>query len=359
MYQSEHTDCQLFDDPMKYYMVMLDDINSAKKYVFVEMYKFTHTGIGIRFRDALVAAAARGVEVKVLIDSWGGSAIPDTFFSSLTKAGGEVRFFQKIKINIDIFTRSHRRNHRKLIIIDDCISYIGSSNISDYNLIWRESVLRITGSIAVKFKKIFKIDFNAYNKYFRYKRSLTRIIRHGDYEILRDVPSVTRQKIKKRFEHVIKSAINEVIIATPYFLPGFVLRKALMDAANRGVEVKVIIPKRSDIRLVDLLHGRYLKLLHNNNIKFLYFTLHNLHAKMMIVDKKIFSIGSPNFDYRSFRYMHEIVLFGSNVQITALISKYLEDTMKLCEPFDYHAWQKRPRIQKLFEWIILPIRHLM
>jgi len=128
---------------------------------------------------------------------------------------------------------------------------------------------------------------------------------------LRDVPSVTRQKIKSRFEHVIKNAISEVTIATPYFLPGFNLRKVLMDAANRGVEVKVIIPKRSDIRLVDLLHGRYLKLLHNNNIKFLYYSLHNMHAKMMIVDKKILLYRLAKFCITGVsRYMHEIVLFG-------------------------------------------------
>jgi len=356
---SENPDYQLFDDPMRYYNEMLNDIHGSQKYVYLQMYKFSHQTIGIKFRDALASAARRGVEIKVLIDSWGGNAIPENFFAELINAGGEVRFFEKIKINFDFFTRSHRRNHRKLLIIDNNISYIGSSNISDYNLIWRESMLRMTGAIAVKFKKIFQMDFKSYKRYFRYKRSLTRVIRHGDVEILRDAPSVTRQKIKKRFEHIIRNAISEVVIATPYFLPGFNLRKVLMDAANRGVDVKVIIPKRSDIRMVDILHGRYLKMLHNNNIRFLYFNLHNLHAKLLLVDKKIFSIGSPNFDYRSFRYMHEIVLLGSNPQISSMINTYLEDTAKFCTPFDYEAWKRRPGIQKFFEWVLLPLRHLL
>jgi cardiolipin synthase len=282
MAKSDHTNYQLFDDPIRFYNVILDDIASAKKYVFIQMFKFSHQAMGMKFRDSLTAVALRGVEVKLLIDSWGGSSFPYNFFDELVSAGGEVRFFEKIKINIDIFTRSHRRNHRKLIIIDDIISYIGSSNISDYNLIWRESMLRIYGSIAVKFKKVFNQDFSAYKKYFRYKESFTRIIRHGDMEILRDSPSVTRQKIKKRYEEVIKNALKEVIIVTPYFLPGFNLRKVLMDAANRGVEVKVIIPKRSDIRMVDILHGRYLEILNNSNVKFLYFTKHNLHAKLLL-----------------------------------------------------------------------------
>lgn len=348
-----------FDDPMKYYNAMLDDIMAARKYVFIETYKFGHQTIGIKFRDALTAVAKLGVEVKVLIDSWGGSSIPDYFFNELKAAGGEVRYFQKIKINIDFFTRSHRRNHRKLIIIDDKISYIGSSNLTDYNLIWCESVLRITGRIATKFKKVFYQDFKIYNKYIRYRSLYTRVIRFNDFEILRDVPSISRQKIKKRYEHLFKNAKSEIIIESPYFLPGFFLRKEMMDAANRGVEVKVIIPRHSDVRLVNILHGRYLDMLYNNNIKFLYFARHNLHAKIVVVDNETFCIGSPNFDYRSFRYMHEIVLTGKNKNVFDQIRRHVDKTLAMCEPFDYEAWRRRPTIQKFAEWLILPFRHLL
>jgi len=338
---------------------MLDDIKAAKKYVFIETYKFGHQTIGIKFRDALTAIAKKGVEVKLLIDSWGGSAIPDDFFDPLKAAGGEVRLYQKIKINIDFFTRSHRRNHRKITIIDDDISWMGSSNLTDYNMIWRESMLRMKGDIAIKFKKVFYQDFKIYNKYIRYRRFYTRIIHHNDFEILRDVPSISRQKIKKRYQHLFKKAQSEIIIESPYFLPGFFLRKAMIDAANRGVEVKVIIPKHSDVRLVNILHGRYLEMLHINNIKFLYFNQHNLHAKIILIDNEIFSVGSPNFDYRSFRYMHEIVLIGRNSTIRNLIRTHINETMSVCEPFDYKAWMRRPAIQKFFEWLILPLRHLL
>ncbi len=338
---------------------MLDDIMAANKYVYIETYKFAHQTIGVKFKDVLTRVAKLGVEVKILIDSWGGSAIPDDFFDDLKQAGGEVRFFQKIKINIDFFTRSHRRNHRKLIIIDDVISYIGSSNLTDYNIIWRESVLRIKGDIAKQFKKVFYQDFKIYNKYIRYRSLYTRIIRQGDCEILRDVPSISRQKIKKRYKHLFRHAKREIIIESPYFLPGFFLRKEMMDAANRGVEVKVIIPKHSDVRLVNILHGRYLEMLHNNNIKFLHFNQYNLHAKLLLIDDETFVLGSPNFDYRSFRYMHEIVLVGKNPHIKTLIRNHMEETMKLCEPFDYEAWKRRPTLQKFAEWLILPFRHLL
>jgi cardiolipin synthase A/B len=348
-----------YDDPMKYYNAMLDDILAAQKHVFIETYKFGHQSIGIKFRDALTHAANKGVEVKLLIDSWGGSSIPVSFFDDLKAAGGQVRFFQKIKINVDFFTRSHRRNHRKITIIDNNICYIGSSNLTDYNIIWRESMLRIHGEIAVKFKKVFYQDFKIYNKYIRYRSLYTRIIRQDDCEILRDVPSISRQKIKNRYEHLIKNAKSEIVIESPYFLPGFFLRKAMIDAANRGVEVIVIIPKHSDVRLVNILHGRYLKMLHNNNIKFLYFTQHNLHAKIILIDNEIFSVGSPNFDYRSFRYMHEIALIGKNTQTVQMIRNHIDETIALSEPFNLDSWQRRPALQKLFEWMILPFRHLL
>ncbi len=359
MVDATNTGYIFFDDPIKYYNAMLDDVLAAKEYVYIETYKFGHQTIGIKFRDAITQKAREGVEIKVLVDSWGSSSLPNDFFDDLKAAGGQVRVFQKIKINFDFFTRGHRRNHRKLLLIDDKITYLGSSNLTEYNIIWRESMLRIVGGIVHEFKKIFFQDFIIYNKYIRYKRRLTQSLHFKTCEIVRDVPSVTRQKIKKRYELLIRGAIKEIIIETPYFLPGFKLRKALINAANRGVTVKVIIPQNSDVRMVNILHGRYLKMLHNHNIQFLYFQKHNLHAKILLFDNKIFSIGSPNFDYRSFRYMHEIALIGSKPEITSLIKQHIAETIELCKPFDYEAWLRRPMIQKLFEWLLLPLRHLL
>ena len=359
MIDTLNTDFILFDDPIKYYDAMLDDILAAEKYVYIETYKFGHQTIGMKFRDAITRKAKEGVEVKVLVDSWGSSALPDNFFDELIEYGGEVRFFQKIKINIDFFTRSHRRNHRKLLLIDDRITYMGSSNLTEYNIIWRESMIRIVSDIVYEFKKVFFQDFKIYNKYIRYRSSLTKTLLYKNCEIIRDVPSVTRQKIKKRYEKIIRSAISEIVIETPYFLPGFNLRKELIGAANRGVDVKVIIPQNSDVRMVNILHGRYLKILHKHNIQFLYFQTHNLHAKILLIDNKIFSIGSPNFDYRSFRYMHEIALVGSRPEIAAMIQKHIKKTIEFCKPFDYEAWKRRPVIQKFFEWLLLPLRHLL
>ncbi|RLD82141.1 MAG: hypothetical protein DRJ15_02430 [Bacteroidetes bacterium] len=348
-----------YDDPWQYYNAMLEDISAAKKSICIETYKYGGGNIGERFRDVLTRKAKEGVEIKILIDSWGGQ-VSHSFFKDLESHGGEVRFFMKIRFFWDFFTKNHRRNHRKLLLIDDHISYIGSSNIAGHSLNWCESVLRMEDSdLHAKFMKIFFDDFNNYNRYIFNKPGLTRLIRSGDYEIIRDVPSITRQNIKKHYENMIKNARQRVVIETPYFLPGFLLRKTMTDAVKRGVDVTVIIPKNSDVHMVDMVRGRYLGMLHKSGVNFRMFLPHNLHSKLLLIDGKTFSLGSANFDYRSFRYQHEIILAGSDKEIVGQLKTHISNCLANSSPFDYDEWLKRPFIQRFFEWIYLPFRHLM
>ncbi len=157
----------------------------------------------------------------------------------------------------------------------------------------------------------------------------------------------------------VKEAKKRILIETPYFLPGFYLRKVLMEAAQRGVEVVVIIPKRSDINLIDILRNKYLGPLYQKGIKFNFYEHNNLHAKLMLVDDKTFALGSSNFDYRSFRYMYEIMIFGHNKEITSQIKIHIYKTLQNSSLFNYSAWKKRPLINKFFEWLLLPFRHLL
>jgi len=348
-----------YDDPWQYYNAILEDISAASKSIYIESYKFGAGNIGERFRDVLTKKAKEGVEVKLLLDSW-GAQVSHSFFRDLEKCKGEVRFFMKIRFFWDFFTKNHRRNHRKIILIDDKISYVGSTNISGHSLNWCESVLRLENpDLNIQLAKIFHDDFSNYNRYVFNKPELTRLMRSGDYEIVRDVPSITRQKIKKRFESLIKGAKQRIVIETPYFLPGFILRKTLIDAVKRGVDVTVIIPKNSDVHMVDLVRGRYLGMLHKSGVKFRMFLPHNLHAKLMLVDGKTFTLGSANFDYRSFRYQMEIILVGKDTEVIKQIKDHISSCLNNSEPFDYDYWLKRPFMQRFFEWLYLPFRHLM
>ena len=350
----------VIDDPLKFYNLMINDIVGAKKYVYLETYKFANDYIGIKFRDAFTRKAQEGVEVKILIDSWGRGPVSESFFEELIGFGGQVKFFEKIKINSDIFTRGHRRDHRKMLVNDDQIFYMGSMNITGYNLNWRELALRGTGGLTLLFKKIFHQNFEAFNPYnIAHKLAYTRKLKLGDFELVRDVPSIPIQRLKKRYVRLIRSAESSVVIETPYFLPGFLLRKAMIDASKRGVEVTVIMPKHSDVRMIDILRNKYLGLLSKNKVNLLFYGPHNLHAKLLMIDDRIFSISSANFDYRSFRYQYEIALIGKEIDIVRQLQDHVAETIRHSETFDYEAWYNRPLIEKIFEGILVPFRHLL
>jgi cardiolipin synthase len=351
---------RVIDDTFQLYNLMLSDIVQATEYILLETYKFANDHMGERFRDALTKKAKEGVKVRILIDSWGKGPISENFFTELIKHGGELKFFEKIKINSDLFTRGHRRDHRKLLVIDDKISYLGSANITGYNLNWRELALRTEGDLALALKTVFTETYEAFNPYIiSNKLTFTRTIYQGDFEIIRDVPSLPLQRIRKKYAHMIKQAKKSVVIETPYFLPGYNLRKALMDAAKRQVDVKIIMPKNSDVRMIDILRNKYLGLLDRNNVKIFFYGPYNLHAKMMLVDDSVFSISSANFDYRSFRFQYEVALIGYDQSIVDQLQKHVEETLKSSEAFIYDLWARRSWVEKFFEWLLTPFRHLL
>ena len=346
-----------FDDPLKMYNSMLEDIEHAESSIVIETYKYGNDQIGIKFRDILTKKARLGVKIQILIDSW-GAYVSESFFSEIIKHGGEVRFFKKIRLGIDFFTKNHRRNHRKLIIIDDSITYISSANIAAYALNWRESSLRIVGNMALPFKEAFNASYKIYNKYIYDKLSASKSLFYDGFEIIRDIPSTVFQSTRKKYLELIKTAKKEIIIETPYFLPGSYMRKALMEASHRGVKVKIIMPLHSDVNVVDMLRNRYLGEMFQNDVEILFYTPRNLHAKVFIIDKTYFIIGSSNFDYRSFRFMHEINLLGKDKKIMNLLETHINETISECSPFEYKKWAERPIIQKIFEHLLIPFRHL-
>ncbi len=348
---------RVYDDPMDFYSAMLKDIDQASNYIYLETYRIGNDSIGKKFRDALTRKVKEGVEVKIMIDSW-GSQVSSQFFSDLIRNGGEVRFFKKIIFTFDFFTKNHRRNHRKMMVIDDDITYIGSANITGYSLNWREMVIRMTGGITIPFRKTFFDSWKIYNKYIFNKLSYKKTIYYQGFDIVQDIPSIYRQMIKKKYELLVRLSEKEVIIETPYFVPGFILRKELMEAAKRGVNVNIIVPIHSDVNSVDILRSKYLGALYKAGVKIFFYTRDNLHAKCMVVDNEIFSIGSANVDYRSFRYMHEIALFGTEPEIIRQVNRHLSGTLANCVEFSYEKWLRRPRIERFFAWLLVPFRHL-
>lgn len=366
-YKEKHWQADVFSENLRLFNSIYNDIENAKKFVYIETYKFGKDTFGIKFRDILTRKSKEGVQIKLLIDAWGGS-VNESFFEELIAYGGEVRLFRKIEWGLRFFNKNHKRDHRKIIVIDDHISYVGSANFTDYSINWRELNMRMTGSIAYGFKKVFLENWAIYNKRLidnlpkqklqRFLSKYSHPITFENFEILRDVPSTIIQPLKRRYVNMINSARYQIIIETPYFLPSKSLRRSLIIAARNGVDIKVVIPKHSDVSAVDLIRNRYLGKMYANGIKIYLYNPRNLHAKLMLIDDQVFAIGSPNFDYRSFRFQYEVALIGKDPEIIKKLQHHSAETLNDSEEFDFDAYLKRSMFDKILERILVPFRHL-
>ncbi|MEG1556612.1 MAG: phosphatidylserine/phosphatidylglycerophosphate/cardiolipin synthase family protein [Bacteroidales bacterium] len=346
----------LFASPESWISELLIDIQQAKKYIYIETFRLNEDAVGKLLYHALLDRIKDGIDIKIIVDSWGTRKT--AMFDNMRNAGIKIRFFKKIVLTLALFKNNHERNHRKIIAIDDQISYIGSANFTEHSLKWRESILRIEGKITPIFKRIFLDNFQSYKKRF-ITRKYYKTIHYNEFDIIREKPSIGYQQTRKYFIHLINRAKKTLTIVTPYFLPGKSIRNQLAKAVKRGVTVTIIIPKNSDVKTADSLRNLYLGNLYMQGVNIQYFKNENIHAKVIMADDDLFSIGSSNFDYRSFRYMYEINLSGKNVSIASLIKEYIEDTLKNCEPFNYTKWSLRSPLQKLYGIILIPFRKLL
>ncbi len=350
-------DACLMGDPLDIYHSMLNDIENAQHSIYLETFRFENDPIGIKFRNLLSKKAKQGLEINILVDDW-GTSVSEKFFKEIIYFGGHVKYFKKLRLALNFFSVNHERDHRKLLIIDDKISYISSINVTNYNLNWRESALRIKGDLSISLKEVFLQNFHLKNSYKFDKRKYTQPIHCGQLTIIPDVPSVRITPIRKKLLEMIRNASSFIHIETPYFLPTYLLREALMRAAKNGVKVEIVTSLRSDVTVVNIYRQRYFGKLYEAGVKIYFYQPSNLHAKLMVCDNN-FYIGSSNFDYRSFRYQFEVGLFGKNALIMNELNKYIDGTMSDCIAFDIYEWYNRGITQKLLEWAIIPIRHFL
>lgn len=342
---------EILSEPRKIYKRMLEDINSAKKAIYLETYIYGDDKVGREFRRALIEKARQGVKIKILIDSWGSPDIDLKFFSEIINLGGEVKLFRHFVLTARLFTKNHERNHRKLLIVDDKIGYIGSANICNSD--WRELVVRLIGKIVGHFSTSFNAHWNISGKLT--KKKFGSIIHRG-FEIIQDIPGDLEQLTTSKYLKLIKNAKEEILIETPYFVPPFRIRRALRKAVKRGVDVKILLPNKSDVGLVDFLRNRYLGNLYRRGIKIYYYTPKILHSKLIVVDKKYFILGSSNLDYRSFIYQFEINLFGRDKKMASALREFFYSGIKKSRQFSYEDWKNRSSFSKIIEFILHPIQ---
>jgi cardiolipin synthase A/B len=346
-----------YNDPKKIYDSMLNDIKKAKLSIYLETYIFDTDEIGKKFRSELVKKAKEGVVVILILDGWGAQAEKE-FFKDIEFYGGEVNIFKPLNISINHLVKNHTRNHRKLLVVDGKIVYVGSTNITLKCLDWRESTIRLTGPIAKTFEIAFLDNLPLCKHCLYSKKEHVKNLNYNHFRILRDVPSFRYTMIRNEIVKLIKFSKKSIIIESPYFIPDRKVRNALKKASERGVKIDIFTPKDTDIFIVELLREKYLGEFAEKKIN-IFFYKKMLHSKIMIVDEEYFMIGSSNMDYRSFFYQHEIVLRGKDKFISSLLLKSIKEIYLESIPFDYDSWKKRSLFRKLIENIINLFRWLI
>lgn len=350
---------RLFFDAGPKYAALKEAIRSAQSHVHLEYYIFNADGTGTEIRDLLAERAAAGVEVRVLYDGVGSvGTYRSGFFDELISAGGEVGVFLPPRF-AKIIERVNFRNHRKIAIIDGQVGFVGGMNIGDEYLgldpeagTWRDAHLRIQGPAVAALQRTFLTDWMfttrrqvADESYFpeisRVGEALAQVVVSG--------PDCRWPTIQQLYFQAIAAADDEIFIATPYFVPDRSVLAALETAALRGVDVRVMVPKKAGLHIVTSAARSYYEQLLEAGVRIFEFTGGFLHSKTIAVDGRFGSVGSANMDIRSFVLNFEVSAFVHNEVFASELQRQFEADMASCVEIDLDAFRRRPRLKKFGE----------
>ena len=336
---TEDNHIDLFTDGNKLYEKVIEDIYNAKNYIHLEYYTFELDGLGHRILDALETKLKEGLEVKILYDDVGSKKVRMSKFHHFESLGGEVEAFFAYKFPLINF-RMNNRNHRKIIVIDGQVGYIGGFNIGDDYLglgklgYWRDTHIRVEGDVIDALQIRFILDWNSQahrpqfeydDKYFPKKRQHKG---KSAIQIASSGPAFDLHQIEYGYTKMIMSAKKSIYMQSPYFIPDQSYINALKMAANAGVDVHLMIPCKPDHPFVYWATFSYAAELLNSGVKIYTYQNGFIHSKVMMIDDEICSVGSANMDYRSFALNFEVNAFIYDEEIAKEIRVAYEDDIK-------------------------------
>ncbi len=340
-----------------------EDIRNARQSINIQYYIFDSDATGQRIAELLMEKARQGVKVRLIYDHVGSFSVRTRFFKRMRQAGVEAYPFFKVTFP-QLATRVNWRNHRKICVIDNAIGYIGGMNIANRYIdggkfdIWRDTHLRITGPVVDALNYSFAVDWNfttgvliemGSNHTEHQKLARPEAILGVGAQVLTNGPTSQWHAVEMAFLKAILNATKRVYIQTPYFLPTEGLLNALQTAALARVDVRIMVPLASDSRMLTFASASYFKECLRSNIKIYQYTRGMLHAKMIIVDDEMVSIGSTNFDFRSFEYNFEANIFCYSQDFTRKMIQVFRDDLKDCVRITPETWRRRPILRKAAE----------
>lgn len=340
---------------------LMDAIRGAQHHIHIEYYIIEDDEVGRAFRDLLMEKAKSGVEVRLIYDSVGSAGLKRRFLQPLHRSGVEVHSFMPVLF--PLFTsKANFRDHRKIVVVDGKVGFLGGVNLSaryvndersTNDVFWRDTHLRIEGDavrtlqmnfyLAWRFvsDKVLPINSAYYPDMDVNSSTLVQVVASG--------PDSDWSNILSAYFTAINSADERIYITTPYFIPNEELVLALQTAAQSGIDVRLIIPARSDSRLVHAATMSYIKRIAEAGVRVYLYKKGFIHAKTMVVDGMLSTVGTANMDYRSFDINFEInaIMYDPTIA-TELEGDFMAD-LEHCVELKLERWERRKWQRKLTE----------
>jgi len=356
-------DIQLLINGENFFPPLIEALQNAKSHIHIEFYIFENDVIGNKIKEILLQKAKEGVEVRFIYDDYGSRGIRKNIVKELIAGGVKAFPFNEIRF-IYLANRINYRNHRKIVIVDGTISFVGGINVSDKyingyknKLFWRDTSIRIEGYATYGLQQVFIADWNfcsnenlqITSNYFpsinpkEHSKAVVQIVSNGPDS---EIPSILYSIIQ-----AINLAEQEILITTPYYIPESSLQEALIIAALSGIEVKMLVPKHADSKIVNIATQSYFDDLLRAGVRIFQYDKGFVHAKTFVTDRKLVSVGTANLDLRSFDLNFEVnaIIYDEKtaIELAEIFDKDLEHAIQI----NYSKWRKRNRIRKFIERI--------
>ena len=308
----------IMTDGYAFFPELLKDIAEATHHVHINMYIIEDDPLGRLVADALMEKARQGVKVRLIYDDVGCWRVDSRFFEQMREAGVEVAPF--LPVRFPSFTsKVNYRNHRKIIVIDGRLGYIGGMNIARryVSAKWRDTMLRVQGGVVYALQRAFLVDWYFVDHtlitdrvyYPPVSQELTAKSQLLISQVVTSGPMARYPEIMQGFVRIILAARRYIYIETPYFLPNEPILFALKTAALAGVDVRVMCPLNSDARFIDWASRSYLREIYDAGARVYLYESGFLHSKLLISDDSLVSCGSTNVDFRSLENNFEANVF--------------------------------------------------
>ncbi len=333
---------------------MISAIDHAERCVSLEMYLFADDRTGREVRSSLVNAARRGVRVMVMVDAVGSWSLSDSFWDELRAAGGSIRRFRPVSRGMFLF-----RNHRKLVLVDNRIAFIGGLNIADEYYhgagnepAWRDNAVEITGNEVLRLRRSFTRMWARADAPFRGTalRGLRerRTVPERTVRFLESGPENPAHPVRRAYRRMIRRASVSIDLAMGYFYPHGRILRALRKAVQRGVRVRLLFPQKSDVPIARwAARGLYGRLLRSGAEVWEYRPT-MLHTKLAILDDTVIT-GSANLDIRSGRINYELVAIMKDSELASRARNDFEQDLAEADRITLADWTARPFMQKIKE----------